>query len=103
MSNVGNGSQRGQAPGATSGITGQTDREKQCINPFEKGLHQSFLGCHWNPLLHDNITARATARDSSGSHPGPIIIKNSHSLRTPVRHVAAERQHGFLTEGVSAI
>ena len=31
---------------------------QHCLNPLGHGVHQSFTGCHWSPLLvlHDDIT-----------------------------------------------
>ncbi|KAK3550194.1 hypothetical protein QTP86_021232 [Hemibagrus guttatus] len=45
-------------------------KETHCRNPLGYGVHQSFTGCHWNPLplLHDNITELVDFRDLALHH-----------------------------------
>ena len=43
---------------------------QHCLNPLKHGVHQSFTGCHWNPLplLHDDITELVDVRDLALLH-----------------------------------
>ncbi len=35
---------------------------------LKHGVHQSFTGCHWSPLLHDDITKLVDVRDLALLH-----------------------------------
>ena len=43
---------------------------QHCYNPLGHGVHQSFTGCHWNPLPlpHDKITELVDVRDLALLH-----------------------------------
>ncbi len=42
---------------------------QHCLNPLGHGVHQSFTGCHWNPLsLHDDITELVDVRELALLH-----------------------------------
>ncbi len=43
---------------------------QHCLNPLDHGVHQSFTGCHWNPLplLHDDITELVDVKDLALLH-----------------------------------
>ena len=43
---------------------------QHCLNPLGHGVHQSFTGCHWSPLLllHEDITELVYVEDLALLH-----------------------------------